>query len=380
MERQTTPGPPARLYRFLLAVVALAQLAPVLLVHYVPLVDLPNHASRLEILAHYGSNPTMQRWYTVDWRPIPDLAFDLVGVPLVRLGLSPLAATRLFLVVTVLLYVAGGHLVASALHGRRSWAGVVLPLVLYDSMLLLGFLNFVFGFGVFLVAFGLWYRRRAALTPGWGALLALLAAVTLLSHLAAYGLLLVAAAVVLCVDLLARRLTRRAALASALVAVPSLVLLLYATTQRGGRGGADWGSAKEKAKPVFGLFLTYDRRVDALLLGALLVVLAAAVLLARRRTIVVPAAALAAVFALLYLVLPHAFVTATVVDSRMLPAVVVTALCALRLSLPPRLAAGLAVAAVALGVARLAYVTHEWRLIGGAIDRQVALLDRSLPR
>ena len=93
----------------------------------------------------------MQKFYVVDWRPIPDLAFDLFAVPLVRLGLTPVEAGRAFLAIAALLYVAGGHLLAKAAAGRRSWLGVILPLLFYSSLLFYGFINFVFGFGVFLV-------------------------------------------------------------------------------------------------------------------------------------------------------------------------------------------------------------------------------------
>ena len=158
------PAWTAKLYWALLTVVAAIEIAPLYLVRYLPLVDLPNHEARIDILAHYGSNPVMQRFYVVDWRPIPDLAFDLFAVPLVRLGMSPVAAGRLFLAIAALLYVIGGHLLAQAAAGRRSWLGVVLPLLFYSSMLFYGFINFVFGFGVFLVAFALWLRWRAEMT------------------------------------------------------------------------------------------------------------------------------------------------------------------------------------------------------------------------
>ena len=79
----------AALYWSVLGFVAIVEIVPLFVVKYLPLVDLPNHEARIAILAHYGSNPTMQKFYVVDWRPIPDLAFDLFSVPLVRIGLTP---------------------------------------------------------------------------------------------------------------------------------------------------------------------------------------------------------------------------------------------------------------------------------------------------
>jgi len=371
---------PGRLYWALLAVVAVAMVAPFVVVEYLPLVDLPNHEARLGILADYGSNETMRQLYEVDWRPIPNLAFDLVGVPLVRLGLSPVAAGRLFLCATALLYVLGGHLLAAATRGRRSWLGVVLPLVLYSSMLLLGFLSFVFGFALFLIAYALWFAGRPEPSDARVAAVAALALAAVVSHLAAFGLLSVAVAATSVADLAEGRATRRGLLRSAAAFVPSCVFLLVSLTERGSSGGTDWGSAAVKAKPVAGFFLTYGRGADALLLGAILACVVIALVAARARSVRWSVASAALALAGLYVVVPHSLATATDVDTRLVPAVVVLGLCSVRLSLPPRLAAGLAVAVVVVAVVRLGYVTHEWRQIGGAIGRQVALLDRSLPR
>jgi hypothetical protein len=361
----------------LAAIVAVAQLVPFVAVRYLPLVDLPNHEARVDILAGYGSNPAMQQHYVVDWRPVPNLAFDLAAVPLVRLGLSPLDAGRLFLALTSLLYVLGGHLLATAMRGRRTWLGVVLPLVLYSSMLFLGFLSFVFGFALFLIAYAAWLSWRDRLTNGRVAVVAALAAATLVSHLAAFGLL--ATAVAVSALAAGGRRTRAALVRTAAAFVPAAGLLVVMLAERGDRGGTDWGTAASKAKPVAGLLLTYDRRVDLVLLAAAAACGGVALAVARRRALVRPAAWTALAVAALYLALPHVLATATDVDTRLLPALAVLAACTPALTLAPRAAAVLAVAAVAIGVARLAYVTHEWREIGGRIERQVALLDRSLP-
>ncbi len=382
--RRNEPAAPARwstaLYWGLLAAVAAIEIAPLYLIKYLPLVDLPNHEARIDILAHYGSNETMQKFYVVDWRPIPDLAFDLFAVPLVRLGLTPVAAGRLFLAIAALLYVIGGHLLAQGATGRRSWLGVVLPLLFYSSMLFYGFINFVFGFGVFLVGYALWLRWRANLTYLRTALVAALLVVAYLCHLAAFGLLSIAIVVTVVVDQALGRSTRIAAARSLAAFVPSLALLVYSTEARGSGGGLAWGSVREKAQVVGGMFLSYDHKLDAIWVAGLLVVAVVAVVLSHSITIEPAFAALTVVFALLFLLLPASLITATNVDARLVPAVVACFLCAIRLSLAPRLAAGLAVCVVLLAAIRVGVITHQWHEISGNIATQVQLLDSAVPR
>ncbi len=374
------PAWTATLYWSLLTVVAAIEIAPLYLVRYLPLVDLPNHEARIDILAHYGSNPVMQRFYVVDWRPIPDLAFDLFAVPLVRLGMSPVAAGRLFLAIAALLYVIGGHLLAQAAAGRRSWLGVVLPLLFYSSMLFYGFLNFVFGFGVFLVAFALWLRRRAEMTYLRTGLLAGLLVAAFLCHLAAFGLLALAIVVTLAVDRALGRTPRVAGVRSLVAFLPSLVLLVYSSETRGSSGGMAWGSLQGKVTVAGGMFLSYDYKLDALWIGGLLVVAAAAVALSRSIAIEPAFAALTVAFALLYLLLPHSLITATNVDARVVPAAVAFFLCAIRLSLAPRVAALLAVCVVLLAGSRVVVIERQWHDISNKIAVQVQLLDAALPR
>jgi hypothetical protein len=366
------------LYWIVLAGVAAVEIAPLFLVKFLPLVDLPNHEARIAILAHYGSNPTMQKYYVVDWRPIPDLAFDLFAVPLVRLGLSPIEAGRLFLATAVLLYVTGGHLLAKAAAGRRSWLGVILPFLFYSSALFYGFINFVFGFGVFLVAFALWLRWRIGITYGRTAVISALLVVAFLSHLAAFGLLAVAIVVTIAFD---RRLGRTSSSGRSLLAfLPALALFAYSSEARGSKGTMSWGSLVEKAHVLAGTFLSYNYKLDALWILGVVAIAVVAVVLARSITIEPAFATLAALLALIFVLLPHTLITATNVDARPVPAAVAFFLCAIRLSLPPRIAATLAIGVVALGVGRVAVIKAQWRTISDEIAAQVQALDTALPR
>lgn len=63
-------------------VMGLLAIWPVLTVDIPPLVDFPNHLARMHVLATQGSSDIVQHNYDVAWRPVPNLAMDLIVPPL----------------------------------------------------------------------------------------------------------------------------------------------------------------------------------------------------------------------------------------------------------------------------------------------------------
>ncbi len=57
---------------------------PVIAGGLLPLVDYPNHLARMAVLAKLPHDPTLQAFYALAWRPIPDLAMDVLVPPLLR--------------------------------------------------------------------------------------------------------------------------------------------------------------------------------------------------------------------------------------------------------------------------------------------------------
>src|SRR5579885_2635538 len=79
---------------------------PVALSDLLPLVDYPNHLARMYILAHLPTSPTLQAFYAVEWRPIPDLAMDSI-VPTLSRVVPLIWAGKLFVLLTFLLLTGG---------------------------------------------------------------------------------------------------------------------------------------------------------------------------------------------------------------------------------------------------------------------------------
>ena len=107
-----------------------------------PLVDYPNHLARLHLLAEGGN-----QFYAVCWAPLPDLAADLV-VPALAHVIPLELAGKLFLVLIFALIAGGTLWLNRAATGRwRLWP-LLAFLLLYNRILLWGFINYLFGLGL----------------------------------------------------------------------------------------------------------------------------------------------------------------------------------------------------------------------------------------
>jgi hypothetical protein len=152
----------------------LIALIPVATVALPPILDYPNHMARMYVLAMLPDAPDLARYYRAVWKPLPDLALDAVVPSLVHI-MPVEIAMRLFLG-AMLLATAGGCL---ALHRAafRRWSlwPLLAFLLLYNRVLLWGFLNYLAGLALMLWALAAWIaleRKPLALRVGIGTVLA----------------------------------------------------------------------------------------------------------------------------------------------------------------------------------------------------------------
>src|SRR5580692_11202720 len=130
LEGRTAAWPIAIAFIALLAVVS----APVFSTVLPPLVDYPNHLARMHLIAEGGNE-----FYAVRWAPLPNLAEDLIVPALTHL--MPLEiAGKLFLVITFALIAGGTLWLNRVVSGAWRWWGLLGFLLLYDRILLWGFL------------------------------------------------------------------------------------------------------------------------------------------------------------------------------------------------------------------------------------------------
>ncbi len=226
-----------------------------------PLFDYPNHLARMHLLAEGGD-----RFYRVVWAPLPNLAEDLIVPPLARL--MPLATAGELFLVMIFALIAGGVLCLNRVvaGGWRLWPLLAFSL-LYNRILLWGFLNYLFGIGVALCGLALWlafeqrrpWQRELASVP--------LALACFFSHIAAFGVY----ALALCgleipmavAELRARAwpaLGRRIAVFAPQFVVPAALFLGWRHQADAGR--ISYAGFARKADLLFSVFDNYDRAFD----------------------------------------------------------------------------------------------------------------------
>ncbi len=349
-------------------------LVPLFLTEIPPLLDYPNHLARMEILAHGAGDPNLSRMYRANWLIVPNIGIDLMMPMLMRL--MPLAAAgKIFIALALLLPLAGVAALHRAIFRVRSYWPLAAGLVVYNRLFFAGFLNFLIGLGLALLAAALWEIQRDRKAWVRLACATVAAVVIFFCHLIAvgfYGLLLLA------LELgRARELRRLNVARLALLAAPFLIpAVLYLNAPIGDPPAADGGfleairhyywalAASPRSLRFYGLagpFLTYNRLLDAeaMLLVAVVMALAAA----KRWLRVSPA--IAWLFALLLLSYPLVpfFMMATAWVNQRLPIMAGFLLFAAALPVirARRTAWLIFVALGAMIVARTAEVGAAWR-------------------
>lgn len=360
------------------AVAALvAQCLTILFPAYVPLVDWPNHMARHALEADWLAGRRLPPFYEIDYRVVPNLGGDLV-VPLFLQVLEPSAASKLFLVLAVLVYWLGPALYILQVNSYRPqalWAALLLLPWSMSSQFFWGFLNYYSGLGLafLLLAHGLRLQRgQGARSWEWLAH-ALLVALLFLWHLAAWGIYGILMGSHVIADLAARHrsgaplgVLAKRGLALLAVCLPSLMLAaIYVWEKTGdGTGETSWGTVIRKLYMPLTLFRGYDLRADAVAMAAGFT--AAIVWFAGRRgpvdTAPTSAAPLWIGFMLLaacYIVIPFQLGGTSDTDSRLLPALLVCVLAWLGGQPLRRLSRGLSLLAICF-VIRQGSIVRAW--------------------
>jgi hypothetical protein len=352
---------------------------PVLAVETLPMFDYPNHLARMHILAS-PNDPILQQFYEARWQLLPNLAMDAI-VPLLA-RIMPLAAAGKAFILLIFLLLAGG---AAALHRTlfRRWS--LFPclafLLLYNRILLWGFVNFLFGVGLALVVLTLWIRLREGAAWRRLAIAAVGALAIYLSHLFAFG----AYAIVIAGAEIGRASrdgilwTRRGLVELATSASQFLIPLALLVAGAGaGDGGVGWGKILRKIDLFFNILDDYSRPFDVACFVALVALLVWGAV--RRSLRIAPAVALPLLLLLLaQLAMPNRMFGGAGVDHRM-PLVLALLLVAgsdvaLRTARQKLIACGIAL----LFVLRIGIVASVW-LADDRIYHPIVAALAELPR
>ncbi len=135
-------------------------LAPLAVTPVLPLIDLYNHLARFHVLAHIGEDPFLAQNYAENWRLLPNVGFDYLTVPLVRL-LPPLLLAKTIVAAIIAVQFSGVLYLNKVLTGRiNSWTVLLATALSYSFILNWGFINYLLGAGLLLWALAIWVRWR----------------------------------------------------------------------------------------------------------------------------------------------------------------------------------------------------------------------------
>ena len=189
--RKTYPGDndymaAGKSYCIVLATGSVLLLLPFFVIQILPFQDYPNHLARMYVLGHIADSATLQEYYQVSWEPIPNLAMDLI-IPRMMLLFPVETAGKVFCAFILLSTAPAVTLLHYALHKKLSLWPLLSMLFVYNSILVLGFLNYLLGLNLALAASALWIlsrdRRAVYSIPVFSAV----AMVLYFVHLAALG-------------------------------------------------------------------------------------------------------------------------------------------------------------------------------------------------
>jgi len=140
-------------------VITIALVIPLLLSAVPPLLDYPNHLARMYILVHDQQDAALSRMYQVKWHIVPNIGIDLT-LPLLAKILSLEDSGKVFIALSILLPFFGTVRLHHVIFKQYSYWPLSVALVAYNRLLFTGFLNFLIGIGLALLAASVWEKNR----------------------------------------------------------------------------------------------------------------------------------------------------------------------------------------------------------------------------
>lgn len=357
----------------MLALVLLS-LVPLLQPGLPPLTDLPGHVARWHIATAPDASP-LHRYFSVHWVWVGNLGTDLLALPLIRL-FGPIGAGHAVAILIVALNVGGMLCLARSVHGRINEAGLfALPLA-FAWPFQMGFVNFELAQGLALFALAGWLTLGERGQGGTRTVLSVPVALTLWTcHSAGWGLF---GLMAFGAEIAARReqgerlsvALRKAIIACLPLAAPLLPMLFAAPAGTVPSPSADWFNLPNKLLWIASTFRDRWQWVDLASLGVILFLLYVAWRDPRLRfaaPLLLPAGLVAGAF----LILPRLMMGGAYVDMRLVPAIWMLLLLAVRPADDPRLGRVIALAGVAFLAARTTAVT--WSYAEQLTERRVDL-------
>jgi hypothetical protein len=369
---------PGRAVAALFVAVTIAVARPVITHPLPPLSDYINHLATAHVVDAIASDPDLERFYRIEWQAIPNLMMDLI-VPVLHRFMDIYLAGEIFMLSIFVGSLSGALAVARALDGRWSATPLLAAPFLYNGVLLVGVMNYLFGIGLALWGFAAWIALRESAWPWRFAASTLFVLALFFCHLFALGLY----GLALLGFELHRLCTRRDAptalrlldfVATGAPFLPALLLLVSGPTWDAAGVPVYW----EMAGKLDGLMLVISIYYPFVAYGLIALLGLAAALAWRRGALHVHPVGwtLLGVGAVIYLALPRVLFAAHLADQRLPIALAFMLAACIRLDLQDRRVRFGFVALLAVVLAlRLSEVQIVWNdLSRGPIEARQAVM------
>ena len=168
---------------FLLLV--LLYLLPIWSIQFFPSQDGPSHVYNALIVKEYFNTneyPLFQKYYDLNAKPMPNW-FGHMIMAILMFIVDPLIAEKFLLTGYVLLFLLSGRYLLISVNPTKKWLALTFFPFVYNYLLNMGFYNFSYSVGFFLLAVGYWWNHHQNLRPKHATILNLIMVCCYFSHM-----------------------------------------------------------------------------------------------------------------------------------------------------------------------------------------------------
>jgi hypothetical protein len=364
------------LYPALLGIVCVFLCLPVVICRYAPLVDYPSHLARAYILAHYQQVLRYQQNFVTTRERLPNLAIDIAGGYLLRF-MDVTTFSRLFLASIVLLFGFGCHKLGCAIRGRPTMMAILCCFLIYNSMLFDGFVNYLFGLGMFCLTCAYYLEYRSQWTLLRLLFVGKLVFVSYVAHQSAYAFLAATFIVVAAIDYYAK--AQLGTLLSAIGLIVPETVVYFTNPHHDLTTAIRWDGLRQKMIGFGAFVFTYSYWFDVSFVVMVIFLLLLALRLNRSPVVVRPTMIAGLLLFACYVLAPYEWLGSSPVDSRFIIPSLLLILLSFEWRIPRKQAKVILAACLVLFSFRVAVVWRTWRALDREIGEQVDMLNKALP-
>lgn len=357
---------------------------PIWNIKYPPLVDYPNHLARAYIISNYNNVDIFQKYFLFRKEPIPNITFDVLVSIFNYITGDIYISGKLFITLSVVLIIYGCHQLVINLRGF-SCLGLLGLYFSYNSGLLYGFMNYVFGLGICLISIAIWVKYKYTLNVRVSIVLILMSFLSYVSHLSSFVFLNMVIFTISVYDYLFNKDNNKDVFAylSGFILTSLPVLLMISFMHGSGTiGPIVWNSFKGKIINILGSVSLYNYKID--IIGGIFIVIICISLIYLLIKGIISYNVNTSVFVaglilwISFLVCPKVMFTSYAADARFIPIAAIMTIVSVKININKYkkfLNVFFALCIVFVLGFRLWQIKHYWGSISNDIEAQIQYFD-----